>query len=67
MQNKLTQLFKSKPNNLLNIFFTAGYPKLEDTTIILKALIDSNVDLLVILWQMAQPFRKVASKPWKME
>jgi tryptophan synthase alpha chain len=48
MQNKLTELFKSKPNNLLNIFFTAGYPKLEDTTIILKALIDSKVDLVEI-------------------
>ncbi|PRP65678.1 tryptophan synthase subunit alpha [Nonlabens agnitus] len=48
MQNKLTHLFASKPKNLLNIFFTAGYPKLEDTTVILKALEDSKVDLVEI-------------------
>ncbi|AZQ45057.1 tryptophan synthase subunit alpha [Nonlabens ponticola] len=48
MQNKLTQLFASKPKNLLNIFFTAGYPKLEDTTVILKALEESKVDLVEI-------------------
>lgn len=48
MTNKLTQLFSSKPKNLLNIFFTAGYPKLEDTTIILKELEEANVDLVEI-------------------
>ncbi|WP_194851032.1 tryptophan synthase subunit alpha [Nonlabens antarcticus] len=48
MQNNLTQLFSSKPKNLLNIFFTAGYPKLEDTTVILKALEEAKVDLVEI-------------------
>jgi tryptophan synthase alpha chain len=48
MKNKLTELFKSKPKRLLNIFYTAGYPKLEDTTIILKALLESKVDLVEI-------------------
>ncbi len=48
IQNKLTQLFHSKPKNLLNIFFTAGYPKLEDTTVILKSLGEANVDLVEI-------------------
>lgn len=48
IQNKLTQLFNSKPKDLLNIFFTAGYPQLEDTTTILKALEDAQVDLVEI-------------------
>lgn len=48
IQNKLTQLFNSKPKDLLNIFFTAGYPQLEDTTTILKALEDAQVDLIEI-------------------
>jgi tryptophan synthase alpha chain len=48
MTNKLTTLFEKKPKNLLNIFFTAGYPKLEDTTVILKALEGAQVDLVEI-------------------
>ncbi|BAO54298.1 tryptophan synthase subunit alpha [Nonlabens marinus] len=48
MTNKLTRLFSKKQKNLLNIFFTAGYPQLEDTTVILKALEDSKVDLVEI-------------------
>jgi tryptophan synthase alpha chain len=48
MKNKLTQLFQSKPENLLNIFYTAGYPHLEDTTIILKALAETSIDLIEI-------------------
>ncbi len=48
MTNKLTQLFANKPKNLLNIFFTAGYPQLEDTTIILKELEKAQVDMVEI-------------------
>lgn len=48
IKNKLTQLLSSKPKNLLNIFFTAGYPKLEDTTTLLTALENANVDLVEI-------------------
>ncbi len=48
MKNKLTQLFEKKDNNLLNIFFTAGYPELEDTPIILKSLYEAGVDLVEI-------------------
>ena len=48
MKNKLTELLKNKPQNLLNIFFTAGYPQLEDTTTLLNALENANVDLVEI-------------------
>ena len=48
MKNKLTQLFERKNKNLLNIFFTAGYPKLEDTPVILKSLYESGADLVEI-------------------
>jgi tryptophan synthase alpha chain len=48
MTNKLTELLKDKPQNLLNIFFTAGYPQLEDTTTLLTALENANVDLVEI-------------------
>jgi tryptophan synthase alpha chain len=48
MNNKLTALFQSRPKNLLNIFFTAGYPKLADTGPILVALEKAGVDLIEI-------------------
>ncbi|ARN78071.1 tryptophan synthase subunit alpha [Nonlabens spongiae] len=48
MKNKLTKLFERKDRNLLNIFFTAGYPELEDTPVILKSLYDAGADLVEI-------------------
>lgn len=48
MTNKLTQLLTNKPQNLLNIFFTAGYPQLNDTTTLLTALENAQVDLIEI-------------------
>lgn len=46
--NKLTQLFNNRPKNLLNIFFTAGFPELKDTTTILKSLEEAGADLVEI-------------------
>lgn len=48
MKNRITELFQSKKENVLNIYFTAGYPALEDTTRILKALEKSGADLVEI-------------------
>ncbi|HSZ71089.1 MAG TPA: tryptophan synthase subunit alpha [Cytophagaceae bacterium] len=48
IDNKLTQLFSTKKENLLNIYFTAGYPQLEDTRTVLKALQDGGADMVEI-------------------
>ena len=48
MNNRITQLFETKKESVLNIYFTAGYPALEDTTRILKALEKSGADLVEI-------------------
>lgn len=48
IENKLTQLFATKKEGLLNIYFTAGYPHLEDTRTILKALQDGGADMVEI-------------------
>lgn len=48
MKNKLTELFSSRPKCLLNIFFTAGYPQVNDTIPILEALSNTKVDLVEI-------------------
>ena len=44
---KLNQIFKEK-NNLISIFFTAGFPKLHDTTTIISELNKSNVDFIEV-------------------
>jgi tryptophan synthase alpha chain len=45
--NRITEKLK-EPQKLLSIYFTAGYPKLEDTVEILKRLQDSGVDMVEI-------------------
>jgi len=48
INNTLTQLFATKKEGLLNIYFTAGYPQLEDTRTVLKALQDAGADMVEI-------------------
>ena len=36
--NSMQELFQKKDKNLLSIYFTCGYPKLEDTTKVISAL-----------------------------
>jgi len=45
---KLKSLFIKKPKRILSVFFTAGYPNLEDTLSIIKELEHSGVDLIEI-------------------
>jgi tryptophan synthase alpha chain len=44
--NRLQDLFSNKKNNILNVYCTAGYPQLESTVPVMKALQDSGVDLI---------------------
>ena len=46
--NRLIKLFENKGKNILSIFFTAGYPRLESTGDIIKALSDAGIDLVEI-------------------
>lgn len=46
--SKLTILFKKKQHNLCSVFFTAGFPKLNDTETIVKSLESSGVDFLEV-------------------
>jgi tryptophan synthase alpha chain len=45
--NRINKIFKEK-KNILSIYFTAGFPKLNDTTIILDELQKSQVDMIEI-------------------
>ncbi len=48
MMNRLDLLFQKKESNILSIFTTAGYPKLNDTLPVVKALQEAGVDFIEI-------------------
>ena len=53
--NRIDQAFDEKKKQLLNVYFTAGYPKLDDTVRIAKALQDSGADILEIGLPFSDP------------
>lgn len=46
--NRINQLFKQKDRNILSVYFTAGFPKIDDTVLTLKELQSNGVDLVEI-------------------
>ncbi len=46
--NSIQELFQEKDKNLLSIYFTCGYPKLDDTTSVILALEESGVDFIEV-------------------
>lgn len=48
IQNRIDTLFQEKKGPVLNVYFTAGYPDINDTVPILKALQKGGVDLIEI-------------------
>ena len=46
--NRIEELFNKKSQRVLNVYFTAGYPKLNDTVAILESLEQSGADLIEI-------------------
>jgi tryptophan synthase alpha chain len=53
--NRLNQLFSTKNNNLLSIYYTAGYPELNTTIDIAEALEKAGVDFLEIGFPYSDP------------
>jgi tryptophan synthase alpha chain len=53
--NRLNKLFDSKKDNLLSIYFTAGYPELNTTIDIAEALEKAGVDFLEIGFPYSDP------------
>ena len=46
--NRITQLFEMKKTGILSVYFTAGYPALNDTLGILSALQTNGIDMVEI-------------------
>jgi tryptophan synthase alpha chain len=48
MENRIQTLFRNKENKILSVYFTAGYPELNDTAEIIKELEKNGADLIEI-------------------
>lgn len=46
--NRIDQLFQQKKENILSVYFTAGYPQLDDTIRVMQALEKEGVEMLEI-------------------
>ncbi|MCP2045007.1 tryptophan synthase subunit alpha [Pontibacter sp. HSC-36F09] len=55
MTNRVQQLYAQKPKGLLSVYFTAGFPNLEDTVPIILELEKNGVDLIEIGMPFSDP------------
>ncbi|SDM73759.1 tryptophan synthase subunit alpha [Siphonobacter aquaeclarae] len=55
MTNRITHLFSQQSGRLLNVYFTAGFPQLNDTRTILKSLEAAGADLVEIGMPYSDP------------
>lgn len=53
--NRLDRLFAEKQREILNIYFTAGYPTLESTGTIIRSLSEAGADLIEIGMPYSDP------------
>lgn len=53
--SRLQKLFERKPADILNVYFTAGYPGLHDTSRIIRALDQAGADLIEVGMPYSDP------------
>ncbi len=53
--SRLQQLFKEKQNNILNVYCTAGYPKLDSTIEVMTALQQNGVSIIELGMPYSDP------------
>jgi tryptophan synthase alpha chain len=53
--NRIDKMFKEKKANVLSVYFTAGYPQLDSTMTIIKALEDAGADMIEIGMPFSDP------------
>src|SRR5437016_4697426 len=46
--NRIDELFQKKNQNILSVFYTAGFPKLNDTVVVAQELEKAGADLIEI-------------------
>ena len=53
--NRIDKLFRDRKNEILSVYFTAGYPNLDSTAGIIKALSNSGADMIEIGMPFSDP------------
>ena len=53
--NRINQVFQNKEDQILNVYFTAGHPNLDDTVKVGKALTQNGVDLIELGMPYSDP------------
>src|ERR1700744_1201249 len=53
--SRITELFKQKNNNVLNVYCTAGFPRLDSTIEVMQALQDGGADLIELGMPYSDP------------
>ena len=53
--NRINDLFKRKPEGILSVYMTAGYPDLDNTTTVIRELASAGVDLIEIGMPFSDP------------
>jgi tryptophan synthase alpha chain len=53
--SRITELFKRKKNRVLNVYCTAGFPRLDSTIEVMKALQDNGADLIELGMPYSDP------------
>jgi tryptophan synthase alpha chain len=53
--NRINRLFQDKSNNILSIYFTAGFPVVDSASLIIKALAGAGVDMIEIGMPFSDP------------
>ena len=53
--SRITELFKRKNERVVNIYCTAGYPQLDSTLKIIKALQDNGADMIELGMPYSDP------------
>jgi len=55
MKNRINTLFEKKKENILSVYFTAGFPELDDTVEIIQQLEKNGVDLIEVGMPFSDP------------
>ncbi|HLG39864.1 MAG TPA: tryptophan synthase subunit alpha, partial [Chitinophagaceae bacterium] len=53
--SRIEDLFKRKSKRILNVYCTAGYPKLDDTIKVIKVLQDNGADMIELGMPYSDP------------
>ena len=71
--SRIKELFEKKKQNILNVYFTAGFPALDSTLPIMKALQDAGADMIELGMPYSDPLadgpviQSSGTVRWRME